>query len=95
MVLKQNDIFKFFPLTGQTGFFGTIQENSGRDKRDSGHEKVCPAGLYFVLTIFDDFLQLGPVPFERSDKANFSRPGPNALKIWIQSFSMMLNKIRI
>jgi hypothetical protein len=34
MVLKQNDIFKFFPLTGQTGFFGTIQKNSGRDKRD-------------------------------------------------------------
>jgi len=122
MVLKQNDIFKFFPLTGQTGFFGTIQENSGRNKwdrdnlkffgtgqtgfgtiqnfsgrdiRDSGHEKVFPAGLYFVLTSFDDFLQLGPVPFERSDQANFSRPGPNALKIWIQSFSMMLNKIRI
>jgi hypothetical protein len=52
-----------------------------RDKRDSGHEKVCLAGLYFVLTIFDDFLQLGPVPFERSDKANFSRPGTNKLKI--------------
>jgi len=40
MVLKQNDIFKFFPLTGQTGFFGTIQENSGRDKRDSGQLKI-------------------------------------------------------
>jgi hypothetical protein len=30
--------------TGQTGF-GTIQKFSGRDKRDSGHDKVCPAGL--------------------------------------------------
>ena len=30
--------------TGQTGF-GTIRKISGRDKRDSGHEKFCPAGL--------------------------------------------------
>jgi hypothetical protein len=53
MVLKQNDIFKLFPMTGQTGFFGSIQKNSGRDKRDrdyseffgTGHEKVFPAGL--------------------------------------------------
>jgi len=30
--------------TGQTGF-GTTQKFSGRDKRDSGQEKVCPADL--------------------------------------------------
>jgi hypothetical protein len=35
-----------FQLTGQTGFFGTVEKISGRDKRDSGHKKVCPAGLY-------------------------------------------------
>jgi hypothetical protein len=44
MVLKQNDIFKFFPLTGQTGFFGIIQENSGRNKWDRDNLKFFGTG---------------------------------------------------
>ena len=35
---------KHFLSTGQTGFYGTIRKNSGRDKRDSGLFKIFGTG---------------------------------------------------